>query len=60
MGEIIVKHGEKKRMAKLFGCTTQTIKNALREVTISELTDRIREEAVKSGGMEQKRRRVSL
>ena len=57
MGRIRVERGETTRMAKLFCCTGQTIRNALRDITEGELTDRIRSEALKSGGVEVPRRR---
>lgn len=57
MGVIRVERGETKRMAKLFGCTDQTVRNALREVTEGDLTERIRAEALRSGGVEVKRRK---
>ena len=57
MGVIRVAHGETSRMAKLFGCTGQTVRNALREITEGDLTDRIRAEALKSGGVEAPRLR---
>ena len=58
MGRILVVKGETTRMAKLFGCTMQTVRNALRETTEGDLTNRIRKEALNSGGVEQKRKRV--
>lgn len=59
MGRIRVERGETKRMAKLFGCTDQTVRNALREVTEGELTERIRKEALSAGGIEVPRRRLN-
>lgn len=59
MGKIRVDHGETGRMAKLFNCTTQTVRNALREVTEGELTERIRKEALRAGGIEVPRRRLT-
>lgn len=58
MGVIRVARGETKRMAVLFGCTGQTVRNALREVTEGDLTERIRREALRTGGVEVPRRRM--
>jgi predicted transcriptional regulator len=56
MGKIFVERGEISRMARLFGCTCQTVRNALRGVTECETADRIREEALKGGGVEKPRK----
>jgi hypothetical protein len=56
MGRIFVERGEIKRMATLFNCTRQTVHNALRGVTECETAERIREEALKAGGVERPRR----
>jgi hypothetical protein len=45
-------------MAKLHGCTLQTVRNALRGFVESELADRIRAEALRAGGIEKPKRRV--
>lgn len=58
MGRIRVERGETKRMAELFRCTDQTVRNALREITEGDLTERIRAEALRAGGVEVKRRLV--
>ncbi|MDR1368944.1 MAG: hypothetical protein LBJ72_02280 [Dysgonamonadaceae bacterium] len=50
MQEIRVKRGETTRMATKFGCTRQTIRNALRGITEGERTEEIREDAMKYGG----------
>jgi hypothetical protein len=56
MGKIFVDRGEIKRMAALFNCTRQTVHNALRGVTECEQAERIREEALKGGGVERPRK----
>jgi predicted transcriptional regulator len=56
MGKILVERGEISRMARLFGCTCQTVRNAIRGVTEGERTERIREEALKAGGVEKPRK----
>lgn len=58
MGAIRVERGETARMAKLFCCTGQTVRNALREVTRGDLTERIRKEALNAGGVEVPRRKT--
>lgn len=58
MKEIRVARGETKRMAKLFGYTDQTIRNAIRGVVQGEDTERIRAEALRAGGAEVKRRKA--
>jgi hypothetical protein len=58
MKRILVERGEVGRMAKLFGCTGQTVRNALRGLTESELTDSIRAEALRAGGAEKPKRRI--
>jgi DeoR/GlpR family transcriptional regulator of sugar metabolism len=58
MKRILVERGEVTRMSKLFGCTGQTVRNALRGLAESELTDRIRADALKAGGVEKPKRRV--
>ena len=52
MRRIIVKHGECKRIAKLFKVTPQTVVNALHFKTMSENNKRIRTYALKNGGVE--------
>lgn len=59
MGKIRVEHGQTTRMAKLFGCTSQTVRNALREITEGDLTARIRAEALATGGVEVKKRKLT-
>ncbi|MDR1348017.1 MAG: ArsR family transcriptional regulator [Prevotellaceae bacterium] len=58
MKRILVAYGETSRMAKLHGCTLQTVRNALRGFVESELADRIRAEALRAGGIEKPKRRV--
>jgi hypothetical protein len=55
---IYVEKGETARMARLFIVTDQCIRNALRGLSSNELSDRIREEALRAGGVAvpQKRR----
>lgn len=59
MQKIIVDRGEVIRIATLFNCTDQTVRNALRFVTEGEQPDRIRAEAIRSGGVLRKRQ-ISL
>ncbi|MDR1459088.1 MAG: hypothetical protein LBI60_02615 [Bacteroidales bacterium] len=49
--EIFVGRGETGRMARLFLVTSQAVRNAIRGLSNSELSDRIREEALRSGGV---------
>jgi hypothetical protein len=58
MKRILVERGEVKRMAGLYGCSFQTVRNALRGFVESELADRIRAEALRAGGVEKPKRRV--
>jgi predicted transcriptional regulator len=51
-GKIFVEHFEIGRIARLFSCTPQTVRNALRGTTAGERADAIRIEALKSGGVE--------
>ena len=60
MGRIRIEHGETTRIAKLFRCTTQTVRNALREITEGGLSDDIRTEALRTGGIEISRRRAKM
>lgn len=50
MRKIIVERGMTTTLAKLFECTDQCVRNALRGATESELSQRIRKEALKQGG----------
>jgi hypothetical protein len=56
MKRILVERGETSRMSRLFEVTDQTVRNALRGKTLGEMTERIRAEALRSGGVERKRR----
>ncbi|MDR1181003.1 MAG: hypothetical protein LBL13_03360 [Bacteroidales bacterium] len=55
-GRILIVWGEVGRLAALFNCSGQTVRNALRGGVISELADWIRAEALRSGGVERKKR----
>lgn len=46
---IKVRRGSITQLAKLFECTEQTVRNAIRGVTEGESPERIRVEAVKQG-----------
>jgi hypothetical protein len=59
MKRILVERGEVTRMAKLFECTGQTVRNALRGFTEGELTSRVRTEALRAGGVEKPKRKIS-
>jgi len=50
MKKIIVERGMTTILAKLFECSDQTIRMALRGITETELSQRIRKEALKQGG----------
>ena len=52
MNKIIVEHGEKKRLAKLFKCSHVTIREALAGNTLSSLSIKIRSAAIERGGLE--------
>lgn len=52
MGEILVKHGEKKEIAKLFEVSHVTVRDALKDRTKSDLSRRIRKTATDRGGKE--------
>lgn len=52
MNEILTKHGERRYLAKLFGVSMVTVRNALRGTTKSNLTEKIRAAAIERGGME--------
>ena len=58
MKRILVIRGEVSRMARLFECSGQAVRNALRGWAESELTDRIRAEALRAGGVEVPKRRL--
>lgn len=48
--EILVKPGLKRRLAKKFNTTEQTVRSALRCLTDGEIPDKIRKQALKWGG----------
>ncbi len=50
MKKIIVERGMTVKLARIFCCTDQCVRNALRGATESELSQRIRKEALKQGG----------
>jgi DeoR/GlpR family transcriptional regulator of sugar metabolism len=52
MGEIITKHGERGKLARLFKVSEVTIRSALKGRTQSELAARIRKVAIDNGGAE--------
>lgn len=56
MNKIIVEHGEKKRLAKLFKCSHVTIREALAGNTLSSLSIKIRSAAIERGGLECKKK----
>jgi hypothetical protein len=60
MGIILVDRGVVLLLAREFNCSNQTVRNALKEVTWSELTERIRLRALETdmGGVERKKKRV--
>jgi hypothetical protein len=58
MKKILVERGEISRMARLFNCSRQTVHNALFGLVESELTQRIREDALRAGGVEKPNRRL--
>ena len=47
---IIVPHGTTGKMAKHFGCTIQTVRNALKYISDTEQAQRIRKEAIEYYG----------
>lgn len=52
MGEILTKHGERGKLAKLFNVSEVTVRSALKGRTQSELSERIRKAAIERGGIE--------
>lgn len=52
MGEILMKHGERREIAKILNVSEVTVRNALKGRTQSELSERIRRLAVQRGGMD--------
>lgn len=58
MNEIEVKYGDVSRLAKICGCSIQSVRFSLRGAVKSDLSDRIRKEAIAMGGREIKKMRV--
>ncbi|WP_298652481.1 hypothetical protein [uncultured Proteiniphilum sp.] len=52
MGEILMKHGERREIAKMLNISEVTVRNALKGRTQSELSERIRKIALQRGGIE--------
>ena len=52
MGEILMKHGERREIAKILDVSEVTVRNALKGRTQSELSERIRKLAIQRGGIE--------
>lgn len=52
MGEILMKHGERREIAKILNVSEVTVRNALKGRTHSELSGRIRRLAIQRGGIE--------
>jgi len=52
MGEILMKHGERREIAKILNVSEVTVRNALKGRTQSELSERIRKLAIQRGGMD--------
>lgn len=50
MRKIIVERGEVKKLSILFNCSDQCVRNSLRGSVESDLSQRIRKEALKRGG----------
>lgn len=52
MNEILTKHGERGKLAKIFDVSHVTVRNALKGRTNSPLAKRIRQAAILRGGKE--------
>lgn len=58
MNRILVERGAVQLLARLHQVSEQTVRNALRGLTESDVTDRIRKDAISQGlGVEQKKSR---
>lgn len=57
MNEIMVKYGRITQLAKICGCTIQSVRLALKGAVESDLARKIRKEAIALGGIEIKRTR---
>lgn len=58
MNEIMVKYGRVTQLAKICGCTIQSVRLALKGSVESDLASKIRKEAIKIGGVELKKPKV--
>ena len=52
MNEIIVRYGYVTKLAKICGCTLQSVRMSLKGAVNSDLSHKIRKEAIKLGGVE--------
>lgn len=52
MGEILMKYGERRKIAKILNISEVSVRNALKGRTQSELSERIRKLAIQRGGIE--------
>lgn len=59
MGEILMKHGDRREIAKMLNVSEVTVRNALKGRTQSELSERIRKLAIQRGGIEVDERQKS-
>lgn len=57
MNEIVVRYGDVTKLAKICGCTIQSVRFALKGLVQSDLSTKIRKEAIALGGVEMKRKR---
>lgn len=57
MNEIVVRYGDVTKLAKICGCTIQSVRFALKGLVQSDLSIKIRKEAIALGGVEMKRKR---
>ena len=58
MNEIMVRYGNVTKLAKLCGCTIQSVRLSLKGLVDSDLSHKIRKEAIALGGVEIKKIRV--
>lgn len=52
MNKVLVQHGEKKKLMKIFNVSHVTVREALNGETASVLAIRIRKAAIERGGLE--------
>lgn len=52
MSKILVNHGDRRVIAKIFNVSEVTVRNALKFGTNSDLAKRIRKAAIERGGVE--------